>query len=1582
MKRSCFGLLVLGVLVLSALAVHAAGPSIVSLSDSSTFIEGQSLALSVSVNGTGPFTYQWNKAGSPVADATARIYSIAVLATSDAGSYTVTVTDDNGDATTSDAILVDVTPATAPTLSYIPGAVTYTVGNQINLYASAYGTAPLTFVWKHDGETLPATTSSYNKNNATHDDAGIYTVTVSNAAGSITSSDILVTVNDPTAPTFYSSPSGTTINAGGTAYLYANVNSSSAVSLQWYQDGVALVGATGNYYYATEAGSYTVVATNAVGSTTSTAAVVTVLATPAPVAPSGVSISDPVTVEAGGSLYLSSSASGTSPLTYQWRKDGADIPGASSQSYSKSNVTEADAGNYSVVVSNTVGSASAGTSVAVSAARPPVITAHPSSKTINMGGYISLSVGATGTGSLRYQWYKDGTAVAGATSSTYYISGQAQASDAGAYTVVVSNVQGSVTSLAGKVTVLPLAAPVITAQPASTAVWQGQTISLAVGITSSVTVTYQWFQDGIAIPGAVSNYYQQGSAASSDAGSYTVVVTNPAGTVTSNEAAVIVGAATAPVITRDPDSASLQPGQSYYGLSVNYDADSGYPTTVQWYRDGVAIPGATSTNYYISNAQSSDAGAYTATVTNAVGSTTSQAGAITVDLAAARPVITFTSGGMAVAGGGSASLNITLDSTVSASTIVWKHDGTIVPNASATSLNLYPFGPSYAGTYTAEVTVDSTVYTSQPIILSLQDAGKLPRVSHQPTAATIIAGQTASFGINTDGELPITYQWRKDGVDIPGATSSSYYLYDASAANAGAYTVVATNRNGSVTSDTAVLTVNNPSTSPIIGSQPVSIALASGSGNYLSLSIALLNSTGSETFQWYKDGSAIAGATSSSYSRYSNITPEVAGKYAVKVTNSAGSTTSDEAIVSVLSAVTGPQFTMQPANQSAHVGESATFTAVATGASPLSYQWKKNGAAIEGATTANLVLTTIQDDDAATYVLIASNNEGTVASTPATLTINPGAAPAFITQPQSQAVPSGVPVAFTVSVSGYPVPGLQWRKDGIAIANATGTTLSFETMADSLTGNYTVVATNEFGSVQSQTATLTLAPSPYVGTYFGTFGSGGHWALVVHADATATYLAYLPGRDSAIITTLTVNNATGSFVAEGTEVGPQYEPGNVTARTLGSGRDKARNFTLAGTIGSGGAVSGTLDGIGETFSGTQDAASGSANAAAGYYTASALGAANGTTYAIVGPSGQAVVVTTTPTGIDGAMGTVDRGGNLTATTDGRAALALSVNAGQQTVKATLTPEGASTPVTFGGLADTATSTARAVNISARVYCSTGNKVAIGGFVVSGSVAKWVLVRAVGPTLATQGIEESDVLADPTVEIHGPDAQGDDSIVAHNDNWGENANAAEIASTARTIGAGPLAESDTTSAALLVKLTPGSYSFVVRGNAGSSGIALIEVYDAEPASPTAKFINIAARAYATTGTGVTIGGFVIGGNAPKRVLLRAVGPTLTTERIGAEEVLKDPQIALHGFDEQGHDLVIATNDNWGENTNAADIVTTEARVGAMPLANDPDTVVDTTSSALLLNLAPGSYSVVASGTANSSGIVLVEVYDAD
>lgn len=287
-----------------------------------------------------------------------------------------------------------------------------------------------------------------------------------------------------------------------------------------------------------------------------------------------------------------------------------------------------------------------------------------------------------------------------------------------------------------------------------------------------------------------------------------------------------------------------------------------------------------------------------------------------------------------------------------------------------------------------------------------------------------------------------------------------------------------------------------------------------------------------------------------------------------------------------------------------------------------------------------------------------------------------------------------------------------------------------------------------------------------------------------------------------------------------------------------------------------------------------------------------------------------------------------------------------------------------TPAASGG--------ARLVNISTRSYCGGGNNVAIGGFVISGSAPKQVLLRAVGPSLATAGVPAAEVLADPVIELH--DAIHGNTIIATDDNWSDS-DGPGIVAAANRVGATPLADSDDKSSALLLTLNPGVYSFVVSGKNNTTGIVLTEVYDADASPGGSTLANISGRCNGGTGNNVAIAGFVVSGSTPKRVLLRAVGPSLASQGIAAADTMADPYLEVH--DALHGNGTIANNDDWTANANSTAIVAAAHRIGAT--AFDAS---DTKSAALLLTLDPGVYSFVVSGRNNTTGIVLAEVYDAD
>ncbi len=248
------------------------------------------------------------------------------------------------------------------------------------------------------------------------------------------------------------------------------------------------------------------------------------------------------TVTAGSSATFSVSANGTAPFIYQWRKDGQNIATGTGSSLALPSVTSSDAGTYTVLVSNSIGSVlSQGATLTVNTpVLPPSISSQPVGGSVTVGNAITLSISAFGTAPFTYQWKRDGQAISGANASTFSIAAAAL-SDSGAYTVVVSNSAGTVTSDPANVVVTsPVSGPTISSQPTALSVHGGQNATFSVTAGGTEPLDYQWFHGGTAIPGATGSSVTLNSVAASDAGNYSVEVRNSAGTAHSTAATLNV----------------------------------------------------------------------------------------------------------------------------------------------------------------------------------------------------------------------------------------------------------------------------------------------------------------------------------------------------------------------------------------------------------------------------------------------------------------------------------------------------------------------------------------------------------------------------------------------------------------------------------------------------------------------------------------------------------------------------------------------------------------------------------------------------------------------------------------------------------------------------------------------------------------------------------------------------------------------------------------------------------------------------------------------------------------------------------
>ena len=267
-------------------------------------------------------------------------------------------------------------------------------------------------------------------------------------------------------------------------------------------------------------------------------------------------------------------------------------------------------------------------------------------------------------------------------------------------------------------------------------------------------------------------------------------------------------------------------------------------------------------------------------------------------------------------------------------------------------------------------------------------------------------------------------------------------------------------------------------------------------------------------------------------------------------------------------------------------------------------------------------------------------------------------------------------------------------------------------------------------------------------------------------------------------------------------------------------------------------------------------------------------------------------------------------------------------------------------------------TSRLLNISTRARVLTGDRVLIAGFVITGTAPKKVIIRGLGPSLATAGV--TGVLTNPTLELH----QGNTTL-ATNDNWKTRPNGT---SQQAEVEATTIPPTNDFESAIVQTLNPGTYTAILAGKDGRTGVGLVELYDLT-AGTNSKLANISTRGFVDTGNSVVIGGIIVGGGSGggAKVVVRAIGPSLSSAHI--QSPLQDPMLELHNV----NGATIATNDNWKINDQTHQSQELEIRATTLQPVNDLESTIVTT-------VAPGNYTAIVRGKNNTTGVALVETYN--
>jgi hypothetical protein len=528
------------------------------------------------------------------------------------------------------------------------------------------------------------------------------------------------------------------------------------------------------------------------------------------------------TVTVGQTATFSVTATSTvMPFTYQWFEKGTAIAGATSSTYTTPATTIADnSSQFTVTVTNASGSATSNPATLTVALGLPVITTQPTNQSVTVGQTATFNVTATSTVMpFTYQWFDNGTAISGATSSTYTTPATTAGDNSSQFTVTVTNTSGSVTSNPATLTVTAGTPPSITSQPISVNVCTHASATLSVSALNAGT--YQWFLNGSPIGGATSSSYFIASAAATDAGSYTVAVTNAAGSVTSQAATVSVGSS----ITTNPLSLSIAQGQTA-AFSVAAAGES--PFSYQWYviasgtSSGVAITGATASTYTTPvEGLGSSGSQYYATVTDTCGAVvTSTSATLTVTAGNnVPPTITTQPVSQTVASGSTATFTVT---AIGPPTLTYKWyripagmiNGIAISGATAASYTVPATNTTVSNDQDGYYVIVSNSYgqaTSQTAILSI---GNGIQITKQPVSVYVSLGQPATFSVTATSSSPLSYQWFEapSGTSIfaaiAGATSASYTVASTATTDYGSVFYVVVSNGGAsapVTSNSASL---------------------------------------------------------------------------------------------------------------------------------------------------------------------------------------------------------------------------------------------------------------------------------------------------------------------------------------------------------------------------------------------------------------------------------------------------------------------------------------------------------------------------------------------------------------------------------------------------------------------------------------------------------------------------------------------------------------------------------------------------------------------------------------------------------
>ena len=1523
---------------------------------------------------------------------------------------TATATDDIAVSGTSSAVNITITAGTPPAVNLTsPGnGSTIAVSTAQTITANATASAPATIAsvqFLVNGISIGTDNSSPYSVSYTPLSLGAYTLTAiatDSLGNTTTSTAVNFTVVAAVGPTtVVTAPvNGTSGNVGSPVTVTANPTSGGAItSVQFFANGVSIGTDTTAPYSVSWIPlvggpvSLTAVATDGsnVTGALSNPVTFTVLTPPATVSITGPGAGASLPVNVAQTVFASATVTNGTVVSVQFFVNGVALATDTTFPFSAPwtpvttgtfALTAKATDNFGTVTDSATTSGVVTVTVTGGTAPGVAISSPANPSTIGVGLAQTLVANATAVnGTIASVQFRANNVPLG-TDTTFPYNQAWTPTAVGTYeiTAVATDTLGNqTTSGITTITVDPISAgaPVVslTSPAAGAALPVGVTTLLTAAATDpDGTITSVEFISNGASLGLDTVFPYNLPFTPGATGTYVLSVraTDNGGNITTSTAVTVtVTGGTAPSVAIDGPANGVTLGVNVpQTITATATSPTGFIKDVQFFLNGQPL--SSDSNYpYVADWNPTAIGTYTLTAraTDNLGNITDSAPVVVVLGASAAPTVSVTNppdGSSYTVG---AVLNLTADAADS--------DGTIsgvqffvngVPQGAADTVSPYTgtWSPGSVGIYTLTARAtdnNGNLTTSAPVTVTI-GANAAPTVAlTSPAAGTYSLGNlvlVSASANDADGSVA-SVQFFANGLAIGTATGAPYNTsWRPTLAGTFRLTAVATDNVGNVTTSAVVSVTITSTAAPAVTINNPIVGQPYGVGNAIPFTANPSGGNGPiAQMQFFVNGTSIGVDNTSPYS--STFTPNAPGTYTLLAiaTDSAGLSSSSSAAINIV--VTGNSapavvLTSPPNGTNVNGGTIVNLTAIATDVDGTiaSVRFLANGNQVGVPATTVPFGTAWIPSAAGTYSVTAqaTDNSGNVTNSASiNVTVVANAVPTVsLTSPGNGAtvrVGSGATLAATASDPDGTIASIQFFANGLAIGtdNTSPYTTQWTPGAEGIY-RLNAVALDNSGAATTSGTVLVLAVSAasggtdtvYAGSYAGS-GEIGRFAVINIRGKSAAFIGF----------SQTTPNKVYFFDSLPVDLGGSFFLGDSLGRAV-----------ISGSVNDTG-VSGSLDAGRVSFIAPLTFPSTVGTVASGLYTGNLTNRAGSVLSAIVGSDGSIFLYATDGGSFrDAGAGSVSATGSFAITTSSGNRFTGRADPATGFLSGTLTggPGGTFTAAIASGVSF---SDGFLRNLSTRGPVGTGGDILVAGFAVSGNAPKKVLVRAIGPTLAAFGVEGT--LADTRLDLFSGN-----TLVVANDNWG---GAGDVIAASAAVGAFPLSPSSLDSV-VLATLPPGLYTAQVSGVGGRTGVALVELYDVDTlqAFSTQKLTNVATRAVLTAAQNQIIAGFMVSGTTAKKVLIRAVGPTLGRAPFNIPGTLADPMLSLV----RGDGVVVRENDNWETGNDASLISEASVKVGAFALS------AGAKDSAILINLPPGTYNAQVSGGAPGTGTVLVEVYE--